>query len=109
MANWSFQNPDIPDGSTIENGNFLQATPDTVILAGKTLEINGGNFVNVKEDPNWTINGGNWTQLSFCSHLHPKWLAAGYIDECVENCSHVVATDEIVGGETVYTRKDTVL
>lgn len=108
-GNWSFQDPgeDVPDGSTISGGNFSQHTPDTAILVGKTLVINGGNFVNVRQDANWTINGGNWTQISRCSHLRPELVARG-LSECAENCSHVVATDTI-GEETIYTYEDTVL
>ena len=109
-GNWAFREPgdNVPDESIINGGNFSQAVPGTVILAGKTLTINGGNFVNVAKDGNWTINGGNWTQVSRCSHLHPEWAEAGYIAECVEVCPHVVETIEIVGGDDVYVYEDTV-
>lgn len=112
-GNWSFRDPgnDIPDGSTINGGNFSQLAPGTMILAGKTLTINGGNWTNVLIDANWTINGGNWSQTSRCSHLHPEWVAFG-LSECVANCSHVIATDQIVVDgqvvDTVYTYQDTV-
>lgn len=104
-GNWSFRDPgdDIPDGSTINGGNFSQLIPGTVILAGKTLVINGGNFVNVHKDFNWTINGGNFAQVSRCSHLHPEWD----LIPCIDNCSHVTETIEFVGGEDVYVREDT--
>ena len=109
-GNWSFRDPgdDIPDGSIINGGNFSQAVPGTVILAGKTLTINGGNFCNVAKDANWTVNGGNFAQLSRCSHLHPDWLDDELIPECVEICSHVIETIEIVGGDSVYVREDMV-
>lgn len=110
-GNWSFREPgdDIPNGSTINAGNFSQAVPDTAILAGKTLTINGGNFSNVRKDANWIINGGNFTQKSRCSHLHPNWLAKGYLGQCIDNCSHVVETIEVVGGDDVYIYKDTLV
>ena len=94
-GNWSFKEPgnDVPDGSTIEGGNFSQLVPGTIILKGKKLTINGGNFVNVKRDPVWTIKGGNWTQVSRCSHLHPEWIAHG-LEECPVDCEHRSATKE---------------
>ena len=108
-GNWSFRDPgeDVPDGSIINGGNFSQHSPDTAILVGKVLTINGGNFVNVRKDPNWTINGGNFVQISRCSHLHPMWIDEG-LPECVELCSHVVETIEIVGGNDVYFYEDRV-
>ena len=108
-GNWSFRDPgdDIPDGSTINGGNFSQAVPGTVILAGKTLLINGGNWTNVAIDPAWTVNGGNHTQISWCSHLHPELIPRG-LPECAEVCSHTTETIEIVGGDDVYVREDTV-
>ena len=112
-GNFSFKEPGdkVPDGSTIEGGNFSQLVPDTAILVGKTLAINGGNFVNVRKQPEWTVNGGNWCQVSRCSHLHPEWVALG-LGECAENCGHVVEVDTIEGegGQsiTVYHYGDTV-
>lgn len=111
-GNWSFREPgdDIPDGSTINGGNYQQMEPDTAILAGKTLTITGGNWCNVLQDAAWTVTGGNWSQVSRCSHLHPEWVARG-LEECDEVCSHVISTDEIVVDgqvvETVYTYQDT--
>lgn len=113
-GNWSFRDPgdDIPDGSVINGGNFSQLVPNTEILVGKTLTINGGNFTNVKPQATWTINRPTWTQKSFCSHLHPEWIALG-MTECAENCSHVVSSEDIVVGgqviDTVYTYQDTVV
>ena len=109
MANYSFQDPDIADGSTINEGNFTQLYPDTEIMVGKTLTINGGNFCNVKVQPGWTINGGNFTKVNFCHHLHPSWdLPAG-----VEECPHMISKDEItIDGvlvDTIYTYEDEVL
>jgi len=113
-GNWSFRDPgdDVPDGSTITGGNFSQLVPDTPILVGKTLTIRGGNWCNVRKDPAWTIEGGNFVQVSRCSHVHPSWLAKGLL-ECAENCPHVVDTDTItIDGEvveTIYQYEDAVL
>jgi hypothetical protein len=97
----------IPDGSTILSGNFSQLVPDTPIMVGKPLTIVGGNWVNVRQDAAWTIQGGNWNQISRCYHLHPKWNLA------VEpaNCPHVTETHTItIDGQVVHTeyeREDT--
>lgn len=102
----------VPDGSTINGGNFSQLVPDTVILEGKALTINGGNWVNVRKQPEWTINGGNWCQVSRCSHLHPEWVQHG-LSECSENCQHVTEVDTVEGegaeSITVYHHADTVM
>jgi hypothetical protein len=95
MPNYSFIDPDLTDGSTIDGGNFTQAVPGTEILKGKTLTINGGNWTNVKQQPEWTVNGGNWTQIERCSHLHPRLLSKGLIPACSTECSHMVEKDEI--------------
>ena len=108
-GNWSFRDPgnDIPSGSIINNGNFSQAVPDTVILAGKTLTINGGNFFNVRKDPSWTIVKANFSSKSLCSHLHPELVERGLLEPEIENCSHVVEVIEIAGGSDVYRYEDT--
>ena len=110
-GNWSFRDPgdDIPDGSTINGGNFSQAVPGTAILAGKTLTINGGNFCNVVKDPAWTINSGSFGVKSFCAHLHPDWVAMGALAAEVENCPHVIEVIQIVGGDDVYVYQDGVV
>jgi hypothetical protein len=111
-GNWRFTDPgdDIPDGSVIAGGNFSQHTPDTPIMVGKTLTIQGGNFVNVRKDPHWTIEGANWTQKNRCSHRHPTWVQHG-LAECAENCSHVIDIDTVtIDGvlvDRVYHYKDT--
>lgn len=110
-GNWSFRDPgdDITEGDIIVGGNFSQHAPNTVILAGKSITILGGNWVNVLVDAAWTIEGGNWTQISRCSHLHPEWDLPVEIDNCV----HVVEIHEVtIDGQlvdTTYERKDTVM
>ena len=105
MANYSFQDPDLPDGSVIESGNFSQLVPGTAIMVGKTLTINGGNFTNVAAQPEWTVKGGNWTQVDRCSHLHPEFVPRG-LQECVTECKHMISKDTIeIDGvllDTVY-------
>jgi len=111
MANYSFKDPgdEIKNGAVIDGGNFFQLVADTEILVGKTLTINGGNWSNVKPQPEWTINGGNWAKSSLCSNVHPDFVPRG-LAECNVNCSHVVDVDEvIVNGvivETIYHYKD---
>ena len=80
----------VHDGDTISDGNFCQALPDTPILAKiKSLTILDGNFVNVRRQPTWTVKGGNWAQISWCSHLHPE-LMDFRLRSCIEDCEHVV-------------------
>lgn len=102
MANYSFQDPGdaIPDGSTINSGNFSQLQPNTEILKGKALIINGGNWSNVKKQPEWTINGGNWTQIDRCSHRHP-WMVARGLPECPIECRHMSSKEDVLIGEAV--------
>lgn len=103
MANWSLKDPgdDIKDGSVINSGNFTQMYPDTPIMQGKKLTINGGNWTNVRKDPAWTITGGNWTQIDRCSHVNPKFLKQG-LSECGADCRHKVDQDEIYRVEPVW-------
>ena len=114
MANYSFQDPiaDFKNGDVITAGNFTQLIPETEIMKGLTLTISGGNFTNVKQQPEWTVTGGNWTQISRCSHLHPEWIAVG-LSECANECQHMTHKDEIFMNsvliDTIYTYEDTVL
>jgi len=96
-GNWSFRDPDddVPDGSIIEGGNFSQAAPDTEILVGKKLTIRGGNFVNVKPQPGWTIEGGNWCQKEFCGHEHPDFVERGVIPVCKIDCKHRFGAEKL--------------
>ena len=110
-TNWFGEDPGdaIPDGATIEGGNFCQLQPDTPIMVGKPLTICGGNWINVRPDPAWTIEGGNWCRKSYCVHLHPDWD----LPVEPEACPHVVETEELLGEggatEVFYHREDTLL
>ncbi len=102
-GNWSFKDPEfeddrtgahVSDGDTIEGGNFSQHTPGTEIMKGyKNLTIRGGNFVNVKRQPTWMVEGGNWHQVERCSHAHPKWVKHG-LPACADDCVHRSVTKE---------------
>jgi len=91
-GNFSYRDPVdvIHDGDTIEDGNFCQAIPDTAILVKvRDLTILDGNWINVKRQPTWTVKGGNWAQISRCTHLNPNLLNRG-VAPCAANCAHVV-------------------
>ena len=110
-GNWQFRDPgdDIPDGATITGGNFMQAVPDTEILVGKAITIRGGNWTNVKIQPEWTVEIPIHNK-SFCTNLRPDLKAhIPAVDHCAENCQHVISTEEIwaddVLVDTVYTYK----
>jgi len=113
MANYSFADPtDIPDGSTISSGNFTQLLPGTEIMVGKALVITGGNWTNVKRQPEWVVTGGNWTQISRCSHLHPGLVQQG-LPVCPEDCAHQIEFEDIVVDgvvvDTISRYEDTIL
>jgi hypothetical protein len=104
--NYSFKDPkdSFKDGDIISAGNFTQAIPDTPIMVGIKLTIRGGNFTNVRKDPAWKIEGGNFTQVDRCSHLNPKMAAVNLIPVCADNCKHMTGSDEIqVDGVVVDT------
>lgn len=113
MANYSFKDPveNFKNGDVIKSGNFSQLNPNTEIMKGLTLTIEGGNFTNVAKQPEWTVTGGNWTQVSRCSHLHP-WRVERGLSECDPECSHMTSKDEIVIDgqlvDTVYNYEDKV-
>jgi len=78
----------IPNGSIINEGNFMQANPGTEICKDvKDVIVNGGNWTNCKIPESWIINGGNWVQKEFCSHQYPDWIDKG-LNVCSEDCSH---------------------
>lgn len=115
MPNYFFTDPidDFENGDVINNGNFSQLHPGTEILVGKTLVINGGNWINVKAQPEWVIDGGNWAQIDRCSHLHPEFVEKHGLVECVTECKHMVNKTEIVIDgvliDTVYEYQNEVL
>ena len=111
MSNFSFQTDiDFEDGSVINKANFTQANPNTVLtnLVGKNITFENCNMGNVNIDANWTIIGGGQIQIDRCTNLNPDYIDRGVV-ECVENCSHVIDTDEIdIDGViiTIYHYKD---
>ena len=113
-GNWAFGEPstdDVPAGSVISGGNFSQHTPDTLIMAGRSLTINGGNWINVRKDAAWTITGGNWVQIEFCANKNPHLVGHGLAAE-VENCPHAEAHEIVVDSvliDTVYVYTDEIL
>ena len=87
-GNFSFANPPFSAGDTVEGGNYTQLLPDTEICVGvEGVVVTGGNFVNCKPPASWTLNGGNWCQISFCSHVRPDLVKHGLpVDG--EDCEH---------------------
>ena len=110
-GNFSFNTePECSDGDTFEDFNLSQLTPGTEICKGKeNLTFKNGNLTNCTVPEGSTIIGCNESQISFCSHLHPEWIAKGLL-ECADECSHVDKKEELESGGkviyTVYTYKD---
>lgn len=96
MANYAFMTgrtfPKIQNGHVFTGDNFIQKEPNTEILAGYTgLKFINCNLTNCKLPEDAITEGTNPKQRSFCSHVHERWG----LDECVEECEHVVDVDEI--------------
>lgn len=87
-GNFSFSQPPFSDGDTVEGGNYTQLLPDTEICVGvENVTVRGGNFVNCKPPASWTLLGGNWCQISFCSHVRPDLVKHG-LPVHAEDCEH---------------------
>lgn len=99
MANYSLginPIPQVEDGHVFTGDNFLQMFPHTKILEGKArLKFINCNVTNCDLPPDAEVIGASRKHGSFCSHIHPKWIAKG-LPECIENCEHVTSVDEVV-------------
>ena len=97
MSNYAFMTnnplPNIKDGHVFTGDNFIQKDPHTSIFTGKAgLKFINCNLTNCKLPEDSTTEGSHPKQRSFCSHVHPRWE----LTECIENCEHVIDTDEII-------------
>ena len=84
---------DVQNGDVFEGCNIAQLYTHTEIcpdMAGLTFQ--GCNLLNCDVPADSTIEDCLTVHKSFCSHLHPDF---GLSPECIENCSHVVDTDEV--------------
>ena len=91
--------------------NIAQLYTNTEICPGKTgLTFKGCNLLNCAVPGDSIITDCLTVQKSFCSHLNPNF---GLSPVCVENCQHVVDTDEIwidnILVDTIYHYKDTII
>lgn len=100
MANYSFginPIPDVKDGHTFTGDNFLQAVPHTKILEGKKeITFINCNLTNCDIPAGAKMIECTNPQISFCSHLHPKWAEKAVIAECHEDCSHLVSKEKVM-------------
>lgn len=112
MGNYSFASdnpiPDVANGHVFEGDNFIQQFPNTAIFSGKTgLKFINCNLTNCSLPSDAIVEGTFLKQRSFCSHVHPRWG----LTECIEDCEHVVDTDEIIIDgitvDTIYHYADT--
>jgi len=87
-GNYSFRDPPFKDGDVVEGGNYCQLEPGTAICAAvETLTIIGGNFVNCIPQAGWTVTGGNWCQIGYCTHDRPELIDKG-LKPCADDCEH---------------------
>jgi len=96
----------VENGDTFVECNLEQLEPNTAILAGKTgLTFQRCRLINCVLPGDAVVEGGNSSQIDFCTNLHPGRVAKGQ-EACVENCVHVTSTDEIWEGgvliDTIY-------
>ena len=118
MANYSLGGfvdsiPDVEDGHTFENDNFLQLYPHTKLFEGKTgLKFKNCNLRNCDVPPDSILESSPNYHVEFCSHNHEKWIPKG-LAQCPVNCSHLASTDTItidgVVVDTVYHYEDKVV
>ena len=90
-GNHACKEPPFTDGDIVLGGNYMQHTPGTEICKGvENVIVEGGNFVNCVPPDSWVIRGGNWVQISRCTHLMetvPRGMTL-----CAEDCEHRSAT-----------------
>ena len=115
MANYSFKTNNLPEpvNGIIEGHNFVQGNPHTAIYEGYNgLTFKNCNLTNCDVPVDSTVESCLRVQVSFCSNLHPEWLAHGYIYPCVVDCSHRTIVDTVtIDGvviDTNYTYEDKV-
>ena len=91
-GNFAFTQPPFASGDVVHGGgNYTQLVPETPICVGvENVTVYGGNFVNCVPPASWDIRGGNWAQISLCSHTNPHLIALG-LPVCAEACAHRVA------------------
>lgn len=102
MSNYAFMTgrtfPKIQNGHVFTGDNFIQKEPNTAIFVGITkLKFINCNLTNCKLPEDTIVEGTFLKQRSFCSHIHPRWE----LNECPDNCEHVVDVDEIIIDGTV--------
>ena len=86
--NQSFKQPELDNGDVIENVNFSQIQPHTMIGEGVTgLVFRKCNLVNCDVPEGAVVEQCNTCQKSFCSHLHSEWV---FEQDCERVCEHVV-------------------
>lgn len=116
MANYSLGRrpiPDVDNGHKFVGDNFTQLFPHTAILTGKTgIQFENCNLCNCDIPADSTRKHSPNVQLSFCSNLHPEWVALG-LSVCAENCEHVIDTDSVtIDGQalgTIYHYQDKIV
>jgi len=85
----------LASGDTITGGNYSQLVPDTDVFTKlDNITVTGGNFCNCRKPATWTVEGGNWGQVSRCSHEHPEWVAKG-LPVCAEDCEHRLGDEKV--------------
>ena len=106
MANYSLGRIPMPEpenGHAFDGDNFIQLTPTAIFVGVTGLTFKNCNLTNCILPGDAVTLSHHPQMASFCSHVHPKWVAKG-LTECVENCTHVIDTDAVtIDGQVVDT------
>jgi len=102
-----FDLPEVEDGHTFEGDNFLQMTKGTKIFEGVSgLTFINCNLTNCIVPDDATVIGAPLKTQSFCSHVHPRWVAKG-LPECAEDCEHMNDEEDItIDGVKIATHRE---
>lgn len=112
-GNFSFNpNPVCKAGDVFDDFNLTQLIPHTKVctkVAG--LIFRNGNIMNC-DLPADSVSICQSIYMSFCSHLHPEWVALG-LPVCPTECEHVTEKypfeDKSVVQYTAYQYEDKVV
>lgn len=86
----------VANGDTFRKCNFSQSVAHTAICVGITgLSFIDCNLMNCDVPGDAIVEGCQTVQKELCANKHPERVATGELDVEIENCSHVVDTDEI--------------
>ena len=109
-TNHAFKEVEAVDGQEFMLCNLTQMYPHTNPFGSAVnLVLTRCNLTNCDLPSGSVVNDCMRTQVSFCSHLHPKWIDKG-LEVCATECEHMVDKTEVrvntVLIDTIYEYED---